>query len=105
MICQVVPALGHIHRCGIVHRDIKPENLLIKGRRIKIADFGFATFIPRAGDRTLSICGTILFVSPEILSQASYGFEVDIWSLGVSLYQMLAARYPFLTAKKSELIK
>ncbi len=96
MILQVLSALQYIHRNGIIHRDIKAENLLLQepGPVVKIADFGLATFVP-AGGKASTACGSVYFMAPEVVLKTPYSFEVDIWSLGVTIFTILSGRYPF----------
>ena len=80
-----------------MHRDLKPENILLtktKGFEIKIADFGFATRIPKGGYETLT-CGSPYYMAPEIISGEKYRFEPDIWSIGVITYFLLCGNFPF----------
>ena len=82
----------------MIHRDIKPENLLIglKGE-LKIADFGWSVHDSKleAGSRRETLCGTLDYLPPEMLEQQTYDTNVDIWSLGVLLYEFLVGVPPF----------
>lgn len=94
MICE---ALGYAHRQGIIHRDIKPDNIFIlQDGNIKIADFGIAKMI-RMSDRTHTdvIMGTPNYIAPEVIRGEPYDHRVDIFALGVTIYEMLAGRRPF----------
>jgi len=100
-VLQACEALREAHDANIVHRDIKPANLFLDARtgRIKVLDFGKARQ-PSAGGRSLTTPGTDLFDSnyaaPEQLSGASgAGAASDIWSIGVTLFQLLAGTLPF----------
>eukprot|EP00439_Symbiodinium_sp_Y106_P024034 s5831_g2.t3 len=98
---QLMCALSYMHqRCHVAHRDIKPENLVLKEREtagervtIKLIDFGFARKLEDGG-RLKTICGTPLYVAPEVFS-GSYSEKCDIWSSGVTLHYMLLGRPPF----------
>eukprot|EP01117_Protostelium_nocturnum_P007098 TRINITY_DN2544_c0_g1_i1.p1 TRINITY_DN2544_c0_g1~~TRINITY_DN2544_c0_g1_i1.p1 ORF type:complete len:375 (-),score=122.20 TRINITY_DN2544_c0_g1_i1:39-1163(-) len=95
---KIMEGVAYLHKNGVVHRDLKPENLLFSNRTdelvIKIADFGFARYVPGDGTMT-SICGTPAFLAPEIAKEQHYNKSVDIWSLGVVLYIMLSGFPPF----------
>ena len=103
---QVVAGLEYCHRREVVHRDVKLENLLLDvNNQIKIIDFGLsAFFIP--GKRLRVHCGSPSYAAPEIVSRKLYeGPAVDVWSLGVVLFAMLAGYLPFhsSTGNKQEL--
>lgn len=85
-----------LHRRNIFHRDIKPENVLgMKSGGIpKIADLGIARMLD-SNELASTTTGTIFYMSPEILSEDGASFKSDVWSLGVTLYEMLAGRLPF----------
>ena len=96
---------------GVCHRDIKPANLLMcndkeSGTRIKLADFGMASFVS-VDNLVRGRCGTPGFVAPEILLtkvNGGYGNKVDVFSAGVTLYVMLAGYEPFFGESDEELI-
>ena len=78
----VIAAFAHIHAQGIAYRDLKPENLLIdiKGY-CKVIDFGFAKKIPGPkGDLSYTICGTPMYIAPEVLTKQGHGCEADWWT-------------------------
>ena len=86
VLYQSLLGIEHLHSQGIAHRDIKPENILVASRRpfhVKLADFGLAKY-----DNFLrSLCGTHPYVAPEIWNGSKYTTAVDIWSLGVLVFQ------------------
>eukprot|EP00286_Rhodomonas_abbreviata_P019041 CAMPEP_0181309322 /NCGR_PEP_ID=MMETSP1101-20121128/11951_1 /TAXON_ID=46948 /ORGANISM="Rhodomonas abbreviata, Strain Caron Lab Isolate" /LENGTH=646 /DNA_ID=CAMNT_0023415797 /DNA_START=33 /DNA_END=1969 /DNA_ORIENTATION=+ len=98
---QILEGIGHMHSRGIVHCDLKPENILYADetdRQIKIADFGFAQFLPGGADgceRLYKETGTLSYVAPEVLKGIGYGTKADMWSLGVILYILLSGIHPF----------
>jgi|JI6StandDraft_1071083.scaffolds.fasta_scaffold06724_6 serine/threonine protein kinase len=97
ILVEVMKGLRLVHEFNYIHRDIKSENVLIKtgenGRQFKIADFGFAR--PMNTGHANTICGTEKYMAPEILKNQPYNRSVDIWALGILLFFMLFAEYPF----------
>jgi len=95
LISQLVTALIYLHEHGVIHRDIKPENMLLCNDVLKLADFGWAAQI--CSSRMKTYCGTPDYLAPEMLRHdvPSYGFGVDIWAVGVTLFEFLTGRAPF----------
>mmetsp|Transcript_16782 Transcript_16782/g.23505 ORF Transcript_16782/g.23505 Transcript_16782/m.23505 type:complete len:460 (-) Transcript_16782:307-1686(-) len=94
LFSQVVRAVMHSHKLGIIHRDIKPENILLSGNgRVVLTDFGLCGVC--ANDGTKTLCGSPHYASPELCKGLKYDFKSDSWSLGVLLYTMMCASYPF----------
>jgi len=94
---QVGEGLAKAHSLGIVHRDIKPANVMITGDNVaKILDFGLAKLAGQVRlTKTSSTLGTVAYMSPEQAGGKEVDSRTDIWSLGVVLYEMIAARLPF----------
>nr|ADI46954.1 AMPKR1m [Volvox carteri f. nagariensis] len=104
---QMVSALDYCHRRRVIHRDLKPENILMDEHyNLKIADFGLAAVAaPFSGGLTLQ-CGTPEFTAPEITVGREYdGPSVDIWSMGVILYEALCGALPFKGTTQATLFK
>lgn len=94
IIKQTADGLGYIHSKNIVHRDLKPENLLVsESNDIKISDFGCAVFTHNIVPGTLY--GTLDYFSPEMIESKMYDHRVDIFALGVIMYELLVGKTPF----------
>jgi serine/threonine protein kinase len=105
-IKQIVNALYYLQNKNIVHRDIKPANILLKNDIIKICDFGFARAISNGDFMMDTICGSPLYMAPEILFKTKYSSKSDLWSLGIIIYQMVYHKHPYNNPKSiSDLIK
>lgn len=102
---QLTQALHVLHSNRIIHRDMKPQNILIGSKQqIKLCDFGFARAISRDSSLLTSIKGTPLYMAPELVRQQPYNYTVDLWSLGVILYELAVGRPPFYTDRIVSLI-
>jgi len=78
----------------VIHRDIKPENLLVGAHgEIKIADFGWSVHAPTSRRNTL--CGTLDYLPPEMVEGREHDEMVDVWSLGVLLFEFMVGTPPF----------
>jgi hypothetical protein len=117
IVGQVLDALGATHKRGIVHRDLKPENILLTPRYgepdfVKVFDFGISTFIESAAEREVRIdltptgftMATPFYASPEqVRGGKGRDPRVDIYAVGVILYEMLTAQRPFQGANLPDL--
>lgn len=96
-IAQMASALRYLHRKHVIHRDIKPENILVGIHgEIKISDFGWSVHAPNSRRKTM--CGTLDYLPPEMVKPSGdnyYNEKVDLWSLGVLMYEFLVGEAPF----------
>ena len=96
-ISQILQALDHAHRNGVVHRDVKPQNImLLPSGQLRMMDFGIAR-ISRAENQLLAgkAMGSVHYISPEQAKGEVTGPQSDIYSVGVMMYEMLSGRLPF----------
>jgi len=93
IIRQLAKALQHLYRHNIYHRDIKPHNLLLSRKfNLKISDFGLATMNMHGTSRKL--CGSPMYMAPEILEFGTYHQTSDLWSVGILLFETLFGHHP-----------
>ena len=93
-VISAVYFLHHMHP-KIVHRDIKPENVLLdKGMVAKLTDFGWSNYMQGDIKRT-TVCGTPVYLAPEIINNQGHDEHVDIWCIGVLLFELMAGYSPW----------
>ena len=96
---QLASGLRCLRQHNLMHRDLKPQNLLLSGALgaggvLKIADFGFARDVQEAG-LAETLCGSPLYMAPEILQNRRYGVKADLWSVGAVLFELVSGKPPY----------
>lgn len=110
---QLAGAMRALYNKGIVHRDLKPQNILLQHNngktfpppskiRLKIADFGFARFL-QDGNMAATLCGSPMYMAPEVIMSLQYDAKADLWSLGTIVFQCLTGKAPFQAHTPQEL--
>lgn len=106
-LTQIAAGLCVLHKENIMHRDLKPQNILLSDSSadpvLKIADFGFARAL-QPMDMAATVCGSPLYMAPEILRYEPYDARADLWSVGAILFEMLMGRPPFTGANPMQLL-
>lgn len=101
---QTANALMYIHTQKLIHRDLKPENLLLDSNfNIKVCDFGWSG-LKQSGQSRFTFCGTLDYMSPEVIRGDNQSYEVDIWALGILLYELFHDVAPFKGNTHTELL-
>lgn len=112
-LIQLAGAIKALYTKGIVHRDLKPQNILLSHNNgkhyplpseitLKIADFGFARFL-HGGVMAATLCGSPMYMAPEVIMSLQYDAKADLWSLGTIVYQCLTGKAPFQAQTPNEL--
>jgi len=114
-IFQLIEGLKIIHKNNYIHRDLKPQNLFLDEKlELKIGDFGLVAKVTN-GEKKTDNCGTLVFMAPEMVNcilkendqdkKIGYSFEVDIWAIGVIMYNLLTGSYPFHDEENSKILQ
>ncbi|EFP00635.1 CRE-UNC-51 protein [Caenorhabditis remanei] len=112
-VVQIARALEAINKKGIVHRDLKPQNILLCNHSrtqnphfsditVKLADFGFARFL-NDGVMAATLCGSPMYMAPEVIMSMQYDAKADLWSIGTILFQCLTGKAPFVAQTPPQL--
>ena len=93
---QIAHALHDLHSRNWIHRDVKPPNIFLTlGGDVKLGGLGISTVLPDSTELASTFCGTEDYIAPEVLMRQKYGTKVDVWALGIVLYEMLMQCRPF----------
>jgi serine/threonine protein kinase len=101
---EIAKGLSYLHDCGIVHRDLKPSNIFYENGYVKVGDYGLTKSISasRHSGHTITV-GTVHYMAPEI-GAGKYNLGIDIYALGVLLYEMLTGEVPFVGGSPGEIL-
>ncbi|XP_078089383.1 serine/threonine-protein kinase PAK 4-like [Mustelus asterias] len=103
---SILKALTYLHSHGVIHRDIKSDSILLTlDGRVKLSDFGFCAQVNEEIPRRRSLVGTPYWMAPEVIARLPYGPEVDIWSLGIMVMEMIDGEPPYFSDSPVEAMK
>lgn len=97
-IAQLVLMLEKLHSMNIVFRDLKPENIMVAADGyLKLIDFGCSIYLKDKTKKTYTLCGTPEFMAPEMILKTGHSFGVDLWALGIFIFEMFSDKGPFFS--------
>jgi hypothetical protein len=101
---QIGEGMKYLYSLGIIHRDLKPDNIMLNSHNeIKIVDFGMSKIVGK-DNKVGGKLGTLAYIAPEVIQGRPYNKEIDIWSLGIILYNLLTGKVPFSDPKHASKI-
>ena len=102
-LAEIALALGYLHENNVIYRDLKPENVLLAhDGHVKLTDFGLCKENITSSEYALTLCGTIEYMAPEILKKRGHNKEVDWWSMGILMWDMINCSPPFQGRDREE---
>jgi len=102
---EVFLATEYLHERKVIYRDLKAENIVLdQDAHAMLTDFGFAKEDLEGFEGTNSFCGSLAYIAPEVLSRKGHGHTVDLYGLGVILYELLVGYPPFLAKSKEAIL-
>ena len=108
ILIDIISAVYYLHNMNppIIHRDIKPENVLLgENNIVKLTDFGWSNYINFSGEQRNTYCGTPIYLAPEMILNEGHDERVDIWCIGVLMFELLCFKPPFDGKNTEELTK
>ena len=96
---DVISATYYLHHMypPIIHRDIKPENVLINSEmKAKLTDFGWSNYLNKSDMKRTTMCGTPIYLAPELVNNYGHDHRVDIWCIGVLMFELLTGQPPWI---------
>lgn len=108
ILYDMISAIHYLHSMSppIIHRDIKPENVLLTEEGVaKLTDFGWSNYIEFSGEQRSTFCGTPIYLAPEMITNEGHDEHVDIWCLGVLMFEMLTGSPPFYGKDREKLMR